>query len=131
MTNKDVGITPITIDSIKSPTAAPERSPDVITSLELSQIKVAELEQKNLKLEIDNRKQDKKLRKKYAKYTFWLIAAWLIGIFGIVIAVGRGYLMLPASVLNTMIGSTTIGILGLFGIVANYLFPRGRWRDKR
>ncbi len=31
---------------------------------------------------------------------------------------------LSAAVLSTLIGSTTASVLGLFAIVANYLFPK-------
>jgi hypothetical protein len=87
--------------------------------------------------------QDRLERQKYAKYLFNLICFWLLGIFTIIIFSGLNastirlnYQDLPVvrrvegvpkfelsdGVLLALIGGTTINVLGLFVIVANYLF---------
>lgn len=92
-------------------------------------------------------KQDRKERKRYAGKIFVLICAWLGIVLGIVVMAGfKGNLPirvnpwprsmidpyrwewtpfeLPETVLLALIGGTTVTVLGLFAIVANYLFPR-------
>ena len=87
--------------------------------------------------------QDRQERQKYAKYLFKLICAWLLGIFSIIMFSGFGAttarfdmsdmpvvkrlefkpsFKLSDAVLLALIGGTTINVLGLFVIVANYLF---------
>jgi len=87
--------------------------------------------------------QDRQERQKYAKYLFKLICAWLLGIYSIIMLAGFGATVarfdmsdvpvvkrlefkpsfkLSDAVLLALIGGTTINVLGLFVIVANYLF---------
>lgn len=87
--------------------------------------------------------QDRQERQKYAKYLFKLICAWLLGIYSIIMLAGFGAttarfdmsdlpvvkrlelkpsFQLSDAVLLALIGGTTINVLGLFVIVANYLF---------
>ena len=72
-------------------------------------------------------------RKTYAKCLFWLICSWLFGVFVILILVGFGghwygikveWFKLSDTVLVTYLATTTLNVLGLFIIVANWLFPR-------
>lgn len=88
-------------------------------------------------------KQDREERQKYARYLFKLICAWLLGIYSIIMLSGVGAttarfdmsdlpvvkrlefkpsFKLSDAVLLALIGGTTINVLGLFVIVANYLF---------
>ncbi len=89
-------------------------------------------------------KQDREERQKYARYLFQLICAWLLGIYSIIMFSGFGSttvrinlsdvpgvqrleefkpsFQLSDAVLLALIGGTTINVLGLFVIVANYLF---------
>lgn len=89
-------------------------------------------------------KQDREERQKYARYLFLLICAWLLGIYSIIILSGVGSttvrinlsdlpvaqrleefkpsFQLSDAVLLALIGGTTLNVLGLFVIVANYLF---------
>ncbi|PSR18166.1 hypothetical protein C8255_08835 [filamentous cyanobacterium CCP3] len=87
--------------------------------------------------------QDRQERQKYAKYLFILICSWLASIYSIIILSGWGgttlhidtsdvpivrrleykpKFELSDAVLLALIGGTTINVLGLFVIVANYLF---------
>lgn len=90
-------------------------------------------------------KQDRLERQKYAKYLFKLVCAWLLGVYSIIILGGLSAstiridvddiphleridglpkFELSDTVLLALIGGTTVNVLGLFIIVANYLFPK-------
>lgn len=88
-------------------------------------------------LEIDKKReelrgfgQDIDERKKYAKKSFKLVTRWLIGVFFLLLF--QGFLStneyvtfkLPESVLIAVVGGTTASIIGIFVVVANYLFPK-------
>lgn len=62
-------------------------------------------------------------RKKYALLIFIISVIWLIFIGVCVWKAGRQYLMVSDSVLIALITTTTVNVLGLFYIVARWLFP--------
>lgn len=66
--------------------------------------------------------QNRAERKLYAKWLFILVCAWLAVILSIVVLQGFGILCLSDSVLITLITTTTLNVLVLFGIVIRYLF---------
>jgi hypothetical protein len=90
--------------------------------------------------------QDRLERKTYAGKIFTLICCWLGGVFFLLIMAGFGRSFPPEfhfnvgswgfeykgnitffigdKVLMTIVGGTTATVLGLFVIVANYLFPK-------
>lgn len=76
--------------------------------------------------EIENLDQDRDERKKYASRVFWLVVIWLaaIGMILMLQGFGIGKFDLSDSVLLMLIGTTTGSVVGIFLIVANYLFPR-------
>jgi hypothetical protein len=82
-------------------------------------------EVKRLQAENKHRKQDRKERRKYANRVFCLICAWL-GLMGVAIFC-QGFSIfnfkLDTTVLVTTVSTTTASVLGIFLIVANYLFP--------
>lgn len=84
------------------------------------------LENERLKAEIEDLVQDRDQRKTYANRLFWLVAVWLVVIGLIVLLHGFSHVpfTLSGTVLTTLIGSTTVSVLGLFAIVVNYLFPK-------
>jgi hypothetical protein len=84
------------------------------------------LENARLQAEIDDLVQDRDQRKTYGNRLFWLVVVWLIVIGLILTMHGFSYVpfKLSVAVLTTLIGSTTASVLGLFAIVANYLFPK-------
>lgn len=84
------------------------------------------LENERLRAEVDDLVQDREQRKTYGNRLFRLVVVWLI-VIGLVILL-HGFTVVPfklsVAVLTTLIGSTTASVLGLFAIVANYLFPK-------
>lgn len=84
------------------------------------------LENDRLRAEVDDLVQDRGQRKMYGNRLFGLVVVWLI-VIGLVILL-HGFTFIPfelsVAVLTTLIGSTTASVLGLFAIVANYLFPK-------
>lgn len=87
----------------------------------------AEQDKKIKDLHIEGLKQDIKERKDYANKIFKLISFWLVAVLVILILQGCdcAYFELSDQVLITLLGGTTINVLGLFVIVASYLFPKG------
>ncbi|MFZ6843565.1 hypothetical protein [Undibacterium sp. RuTC16W] len=66
-------------------------------------------------------------RKTYADKVFSLVRIWLIVVGSILI--GQGFnryvgFELSDKVLITLIGGTTLNVIGIFTIVANFLFPK-------
>lgn len=74
--------------------------------------------------ELDGKKQDREDRKTFAKYLFWLLVGYLIIVFTILILASSDCVGMTVSdsVLITMLATTTANIIGLFAIVARYLF---------
>ena len=104
-----------------SDTPGPEEA-DSATELEEEDLD----HQKNRAL-IEGMRQDIAERKKYAGRIFTLLSSWLLGIFAILLLQGFGSnirFALPDSVLLAAIGGTTINVIGIFIVVARYLFPR-------
>ena len=84
------------------------------------------LERARLQEEIGDLVQDRDQRKMYGDRLFKLIVCWLSGVFIIVILHGISVVPfnLSTATLTTLIGSATASVIGLFAIVANYLFPK-------
>ncbi len=84
------------------------------------------LEDQKAQAELADLLQARGERKKYADRLFWLVACWLAVIGAMVLFSGFAVFSFQLSdlVLSTLIGATTASVLGLFVIVANYLFPR-------
>ena len=84
------------------------------------------LENERLRVELGSLKQDLYERKKYASLLFWLVAVWLSAI-GMVLML-QGFrpweFNLADTVLLMLIGTTTGSVIGVFLIVANYLFRK-------
>lgn len=76
--------------------------------------------------EVDGLKLDLRQRKEYANKIFYLIVAWLIVLLGVLLLQGFGKtddgFSLSDSVLLAFIGGTTVNVLGIFVIVAKYIF---------
>jgi hypothetical protein len=132
------GITLGDLNSINEP-APPKKGEDLDNEAYISAINAEILGEK-----LSSLKQDRAERKSYANRIFILISAWLLGVFVILILSGFGrpsdnhfivyckssFVVFPLTfsisdkVLMTLIGGTTATVLGLFAIVANYLFPK-------
>ena len=84
------------------------------------------LENIRFRAEIEDLVQNREQRKEYASRLFWIVVVWLVSIDVIVLLHGFSHFpfTLSGAVLTTLIGSTTVSVLGLLAIVANYLFPK-------
>jgi hypothetical protein len=95
------------------------------------------LENARLKLELEGLSQDTAERKKYASLFFYLSCAWILIITVLLLFQGFGSFWfgkfpfkLSEPIVLATIGSTTVNILGILYIVANYLFPKKGPFDK-
>jgi hypothetical protein len=72
--------------------------------------------------------QDINQLQRYAGRIFWLVVAWLSGTFALLLLQGflgpNHWFNLDDAVLIAAIGGTTINVIGIFIVVARYLFPR-------
>ena len=88
--------------------------------------------------DLRSKHQNIKERKSYAKKLFFLTATWLFAVLAVVVATSVSvanpcwwpewmptikFCKLSDAVLLALIGTTTANVLGLFVIVARYLFP--------
>lgn len=73
---------------------------------------------------IKDRKRDRKMRVDYANKIHCLVCWWLFILFLLLLLQGYGATQFSDSVLIAILTGTTIDILGLMVIVANYLFPK-------
>ena len=96
-----------------------------------TQIEEEDLERQRTKALIKGIEQDIGERKKYAKRFFTLACCWLAAITLLLLLHGFGSFWfglmpfrLPDNVLLAVIGSTTVNVLGILYVVANYLFPK-------
>ena len=111
-------------------------NPDAAKDEELEFTDQVELERKVA--ELQGLTQDIEERKIYARKIFRLIACWVAGVF--IILMCQGFLgrsqqttdkngsklgfNLSDSVLIAVVSGTTASVIGIFLVVANYLFPK-------
>lgn len=74
---------------------------------------------------VKDKQQDRGMREKYAMWIFWLVLVWLAGMFVLIACCGARFCIFSDNVLIAILTCTTIDVLGLMAIVANYLFPKG------
>ena len=88
---------------------------------------VRDLEQRKAEAQLQEQLEQIKHRRRYAGRIFVFVVAWIVAIFAVLLAEGWELwgLDIADSVLVTLIGGTTVSVLGLFAIVANYFFPKG------
>lgn len=102
---------------------APQKSAD-----SLSQEEDYAQDKEKKRIELEGLRQDIQERKKYADKIYKLIVFWLLAIFLLVLINGFcsafDLFSLSTAVMTTIVGGTTVNILGIFYIVANYLFHR-------
>ena len=103
-------------------------------SRRLAKIEIATLEKKfeEVSYKLHQLKTVDATRDKYVGRLFWLIVAWLfiVVIFVALTATLGSSFHLSDSVLIAFITSTTLGVLGLFVIVARWLFPSANDKGK-
>ena len=68
--------------------------------------------------------QDTKQRKSLARWVMWATSIWLGLVLVVVFFQGFGLLALTSSVLNVLLATTTLNVLGLAYIVLNGLFGK-------
>lgn len=119
---------PLSLDSILVPSGTTD-TPDDKTMLETRALDGEERKAGIRKLELDL-----DLRKEYSNKLYCLIRNWLIAICILLLIHGSlgiyGYFHLSDKVLITIIGGTTLNVLGLFAIVANYISPKSSINTK-
>lgn len=74
--------------------------------------------------ELDSLKQDREQRKVFSYVIFGFVCVYMVLVLGAVILDGASFIDVSDGVLITLLGTTTIDIIGLFAIVARYLFPK-------
>ena len=72
--------------------------------------------------QVDSMKADIGQREKYGKHVFGLTIVWLLIVLTIVVLQALAVFGLSESVMITLIGSTTLNIIGLLVIVLKYIF---------
>ena len=84
------------------------------------------LHNEKLRSEIADQDQDRLERERYAKKIFELLVSWLV-LVGIALFVNgskpNGF-DISDQVMLMLLGTSTTGVIGIFLIVANYLFPK-------
>lgn len=87
--------------------------------------------------DLRDRRQDRDERRRYATKIFWLMSGWMLGAGSLLAASSVRFWLPPPSLASVgiemsdavkiaLITSTFTNVIGLFAIVANYLFPKGR-----
>lgn len=122
------------LNEIKSKEAVDAEKPDKQTTEEIASFDIASFDAESRRLDNQGKKQDIAAREKYASYIFILICVWLTAMLIVVILAGfgkkYGWFVLGDYVLISLITTTTASVVGVFVIVANYLF-NGRNESKR
>ncbi len=87
---------------------------------------VRDLEQRKAEAELQEQLDQIKHRRWYAGLIFVFVSVWVASIFAVLLADGWALwgLDIADSVMVTLVGGTTISVLGLFAVVANYFFPK-------
>lgn len=119
----------LSIANVSSPAVPVDNKPDAATLLGLQQLNDASLavEIEKLRAELDSFKQDVAQRKQYAPRLFLLTCCWLGSVIAILLLQGFSsgtahFFSLGNDVLIALLGTTTINVIGLFYVVAKYLF---------
>jgi hypothetical protein len=87
---------------------------------------VENLDDQRKRTENEGIAQDISERKKYATYFFVLSCAWLVLVASLLLLQGfvLAHFHLDDPVILAAIGATTVNVLGILYVVANYLFPK-------
>jgi hypothetical protein len=124
------------LDQIIGPETVPDNSADDKSRAEKQEYDNAERQQslEAQRLTNDQFRQDMTERRKYAEHIFELVCRWLFAMLMIVVLQGLGrkdgWFSLADSTVSVLIGMTTASVLGLFVVVATYLFPKSNGAQK-
>ena len=96
---------------------------------ELQEGKIHELEKQALELQllkaqIRKFEDDNTGRREFSRSIFTVTVIWMFLVFMVVIQCANGKWHLPEAVLIALITTTTANVIGMFIIVANYLFNK-------
>jgi hypothetical protein len=107
------------------PPQIPEETPPDL-SLDLEEHKLA-FQLECLEQELKELRETHGLRVSYTGRIFWLVVAWLTCVVVCVMFSGFRYheFRLSDSVIIAFITSTTVNVVGLFVLVAKWMFPSG------
>lgn len=76
-------------------------------------------------LDAKGKAQDIEIRKEYADKTYLFVCIYMCFVFFLIfLACSPSTFQMSDTVLVTLLGTTTINVIGLFAIVMNYLFPK-------
>ena len=102
-----------------------DTSTEGLDSKDIHEKDAKEFENQQRKQLIRDLIQNREQRKKYAGHLFCLIVLWLFTVGMIVLL--QGFFCIPfelsVAVMIALVSSTIASVLGLFTIVAKYLFP--------
>lgn len=92
----------------------------------IEELRAAKRQNDKLVEELETLRQDRAQRKWFSIALFLLVTLWLTAVLIILGFDGgsKDSFMLSDIVLTTLVGTTTASVLGLFLVVANYLFPK-------
>ena len=76
------------------------------------------------KEELEQRKEDREQRKQYSKKLFIFVCVYLSIVVLVVIFCGCQCLTIDSKVLIALLSTTTANVIGLFAVVAKYLFHK-------
>lgn len=85
--------------------------------------KLKKLQNERYKDESDHWKTIYELRKQYIPYLFYMVVCWLVFVSVIIVLSGIEIIKFSDAVLIALITTTTATVLGIFVIVAKWLFP--------
>lgn len=78
----------------------------------------------NLREDLEGKRQDRRQRGNFAGRIFILMCVYLAVVLCIVVSKGFCWLLLDNTVINVLLTTTTANVIGIFIIVAKYLFHR-------
>lgn len=83
-----------------------------------------DIELENLREDLEGKRQDRLQRGNFAGRIFILMCVYLAVVLCIVVSKGLCWLLLDNTVINVLLTTTTANVIGIFIIVAKYLFHR-------
>lgn len=100
---------------------------DVFTSrMKGERLRTEQAKNKLLEEEFEGKKQDREQRKDFAERIFSFLVAYMMVVCFILFLSGItiNHFYLSDTVLVTLLGTTTANVIGIFIVVAKYLFPQ-------
>lgn len=76
------------------------------------------------KEELESRRQDRRQRGRFSIWIFGFMGVYMVFILAVLVLAGAGVLSLSDTVLVSLLTTTTADVIGIFIIVAKYLFHK-------